>query len=213
MHRVAAAAGSLNSPLANFRGERVLGPLRDRLQQDGRQFVRHFELNEMTSASGPDRSHDGLAFPDRGLCLAQATAGATRQRVRPARPDPYRARPRDDRCQVHPNSGRTCRSGLLIHVSDAAINDESAKCSGSSQLVPPSGFSVCTPPSTTPSIFNAISSRARRSGSSEPRRQTNGAMRSRPCDRSSGLGLSCSPQVKLTMPGRLIGRNVPPINL
>jgi transposase-like protein len=38
-------------------------------------------------------------------------------------------------------------------------------------------FEACTPPSTTPSIFNAISSRARRSGSTEPRRRTNGEMR------------------------------------
>jgi hypothetical protein len=33
------------------------------------------------------------------------------------------------------------------------------------------------PPFTTPSTFNAISSRARRSGSSEPRRRINGEMR------------------------------------
>ena len=29
---------------------------------------------------------------------------------------------------------------------------ESARCSGSSRFAPPSGFSACTPPSTTPSI-------------------------------------------------------------
>jgi hypothetical protein len=62
-------------------------------------------------------------------------------------------------------------------------DDESAKCSGSSQLAPPSGLSAYTPPSTTPSISNAISSRARRSGSSEPRRQTNGELRLPPRDR------------------------------
>src|SRR5215469_9296809 len=39
------------------------------------------------------------------------------------------------------------------------------------------------PPSTTPSTSNAISSRAPRCGSSEPRQPTSGATRSRLCDR------------------------------
>src|SRR5215470_7589500 len=84
-------------------------------------------------------------------------------------------------------------------------DDESAKCSGSSRLAPPSVFSTCTPPFTTLSIFNAISYRARRSGSSEPRRQTNGGLPSQPRDRAAGVGLVCSPQIKLTATISLLG--------
>jgi putative transposase len=46
-----------------------------------------------------------------------------------------------------------------------------------------------TPPFSTPSTSNVISSRARRCGYSAPRRRTNGEMRSRPRERASDVGL------------------------
>ena len=42
---------------------------------------------------------------------------------------------------------------------------------------------ICLASSTTPSISNAISSRTRRSGSSEPKQRTNGEMQPPPRDR------------------------------
>ena len=63
--------------------------------------------------------------------------------------------------------------------------------------------SACMPRCTTPSIFNAISSRDQRCGSFEPKRRANGGMRWRQCDRASCFGLLRSREVNLTTPARL----------
>ena len=99
------------------------------------------------------------------------------------------------------------RKGLL-HLRCRAVKGgvearhlhENANCSGSSQLAPSSGFSACTPPSTTPSISNAISSHARRSGPSE-----RGGKPMEKCGYCSVIACSargyfCSIFVNLTMP-------------
>jgi hypothetical protein len=67
-------------------------------------------------------------------------------------------------------------------------------------------FLSMQPPFTTPSTFNAISSRARRSGSSEPRRRINGEMRLPQRDHvfRSGAPFSAT-EVNLTMPSLVLG--------
>src|SRR5262249_22587952 len=76
----------------------------------------------------------------------------------------------------------TCRHSRGVRKTNWRRNrirgcaDRSASCDGSNPAAPPSASLACKPPSTTPSTFNAISSRDRHCGSFEPRRQRDGQM-------------------------------------
>src|ERR1700730_12018022 len=69
---------------------------------------------------------------------------------------------------------RGSRRTIARRIRIKSCDDESARCSASSQPDLPSTFSACTPPFTTISTFSGTSSPDRRCGSSEPKRQRNG---------------------------------------
>ena len=136
------------------------------------------DVEELLAERGLDISYETVR------CWVLKFGPVIARRLRRCRPRPSNRWHLDE--MVVRIAGERIAPKTLIRQCDG----ESAKCSGSSQLAPPSGFSACTPPCTTPSISNAISSRARRSGSSEPRQRTSGRMRSRSRDRESGPGLA-----------------------
>jgi hypothetical protein len=111
------------------------------------------------------------------------------------------------RLRLNCRMSRGCAKTIAPKTRIKRCDDRSAECNGSSRLAPPSRSSACTPPSTTPSTSSTISSRARRCGSSAPSRRTDGAMRSRPRDRASSVGLRDGCKYVSTQPRSLADGN------
>jgi hypothetical protein len=98
---------------------------------------------------------------------------------------------------------RGLRKNNRAENSHQSCGDESAKCSDSSRLDPPSVFSTSIPPSTTPSTINDISSLGRPFGFSEPKQSPGARCSCRRMKQGSISPTLCTPPVTVTMPWQL----------
>jgi DDE domain len=85
-------------------------------------------------------------------------------------------------------TSKGCGGAIAQRTRIRRCDDASASCSGSSRLDPPNASSACTPSSTTPSTFNATSSRDPHCGSSEPELTPGGTLLSRQHDTCRVVG-------------------------
>jgi hypothetical protein len=103
-------------------------------------------------------------------------------------------------------SGRT----IALKTPIKSCGDESARCSGSSRLDPPSVFSISIPPFTTLSTIDDFSFLGRHFGSSEPKQPPAGKMRLPSHETGFDLANSLHSSVTVTKPARGAGwRSLP----